>query len=291
MKNSTKYIIFTSTFILSCCLALMFVIHSRNEEKTAIHIEIDDLTDEIYYVTILSSEESVADSKVYDGSNGTYTQDDQMYPIWEKFTQYEDEDGYFFLQEIVKCQGDTSFTWSDYIPESFKILLYFPEDDSYVVTSIRDDDMTDYYIIHMDEVKSDVPYIPVRRFHTGIIVFFLFIRTAGVIWVELSIAMLFKYRERKQLIFVGVLNGAAHAILNVYLLYAAYQYGVLALLAGLFTFGSIVFLIKTALYNICIPVLASETISRLKVFLYSVVSSVLSSVAVWVLAYLYAGVY
>lgn len=286
-----RYILFTTILIICCALGILFLVHSAKKDKTALHITVDDLENEKYYMTLLSSEECVEDAQVYNGSNGIYELDDPIYPVWEKLACYEDEDGYFFLQEIVECQGNTSFVWDSYIPENYKILLYFPEDDFYVVTSIRDDDLADYYIIHMDEAEKGEPYIPVKRYHAGIVVFFLLIRVAGVVWVELSIALVFKYNEKRQLLFVVIINSLTYLALNVYLSYLAYIGGAFIFILGMIVGSGILCLAKIALYSIIIPLLTREEIRWRKLFAYAFSSNVLSNVVAKVLAVAYAGIF
>lgn len=256
---------------------------------TSLHITVDDLENQKFYVTLLSSEERVGDAQVYNGSNGIYEMGNPLYSVWEKLVCYEDEDNYFFLQEIVECQGNTSFVWGSYIPKSYKILLYFPEDDSYVVTNIRKDDLTDYYIIHMDEVDKYEPYIPVKRYHAGIVVFFLLIRVAGVVWVELSIALVFKYNEKNQLLFVVIFNSLIYLVFYGYLSYLGG--GTFNFLLGMIVGGGILCLIKIVLYIIVISLLTREEIKWKNLFSYAFSSNVLSNVASIILAVVYTGIF
>ena len=47
----------------------------------------------------------------------------------------KDEDGYYFLQFFEDCTETSKFTWGYYPPTKFKILIYFPEHDSFVVSN------------------------------------------------------------------------------------------------------------------------------------------------------------
>ena len=49
------------------------------------------------------------------------------------FRDYEDQDHYFFLNYIEDVSGGLLY-WPYYPPEEFKVLLYFPETDTYLTT-------------------------------------------------------------------------------------------------------------------------------------------------------------
>lgn len=291
MKKSYHYIAFTITLMIGILVGFFIIIYSRNKPNIDINICIDGLENETYYVTLLSSEKSVDNAQAYNGTNGIYEIDDPMYSIWYKFLKYEDEDGYFFLQKFVECHGNTSFMWDVYIPESFKILLYFPNDNTFVSTNIRSEEWTDYYVIHMDEVKDDVPYIPIKTYYKGIVLFFLLIRIFGAVWVDFSIALLFGYRDKKILYFIGIISGILNSILHIYLSFISYREGALVLLAGLILCGGIIIGVKAILYNIFIPIVASQKIERGKLFIFSIVTLFLSDIIGGISTVLYIGAY
>ena len=47
--------------------------------------------------------------------------------IWQAFVDYQDPDGFYFLQEIWDCSEAGLLDWTYYPPGTFKILLYFPD--------------------------------------------------------------------------------------------------------------------------------------------------------------------
>ena len=57
--------------------------------------------------------------------------------IWRAFVEYQDTDGYYFLQRAWKLDGtNNELAWTYYPPDPFKILLYFPEQQVFVVSEI-----------------------------------------------------------------------------------------------------------------------------------------------------------
>lgn len=60
--------------------------------------------DEEYYATLLSESKSTGPASVYDGSYAFYQEGDEEYEIWKRFVEYQDSDGFYFLQEFwVEC--------------------------------------------------------------------------------------------------------------------------------------------------------------------------------------------
>ena len=53
--------------------------------------------------------------------------------VKEFFLNFKDEDSYFFLNYLQDVSGGL-LDWRNYPPEEFKVLLYFPDSDTYYVT-------------------------------------------------------------------------------------------------------------------------------------------------------------
>ena len=117
--------------MLLCCIAM-----ADTGPKPSAAFTLTGMPDEDYYVTMLSEIDQY-------GPHHTYTEgeeipgwvlsggvEDPAYPIWQKFVDYADADGYYFLCDLFTQQhGDAEFGWAYYPPERFKLLLYFPESD------------------------------------------------------------------------------------------------------------------------------------------------------------------
>ena len=64
-------------------------------------------------------------------------------------------DGYNFLQYLWECSADKIIEWTYYPPSVFKILLYFPESDSFVVSGACETYAFDsYYTIDLTSVRN-----------------------------------------------------------------------------------------------------------------------------------------
>ena len=86
--------------------------------------------------TLLSSKKSTGPHSALneDGTYARYAEGDEDYEIFLRFVEYHDTDGYYFLQFFQDCSGSHQFRWTYYPPKMFKILLYFPELDHFIVS-------------------------------------------------------------------------------------------------------------------------------------------------------------
>ena len=96
--------------------------------KPSVVIDFQGLEDETYFVTLLSQAESTGPWSKRDDYDGP---DD----MWLKFNNYQDEDGFYFLGEYKDCSDSDEFKWVYYPPSTFKILIYFPEYERFVVSA------------------------------------------------------------------------------------------------------------------------------------------------------------
>ncbi len=89
------------------------------------------------YATLLSNDRDYPMFEAYDGTESSKLESvyEEFPEVWQKMVDYEDEDGYRFLQLIWDVSyGKEKLSWTYYAPEEFKILLYFPASDSFLVT-------------------------------------------------------------------------------------------------------------------------------------------------------------
>lgn len=228
--------------ILSCILAIFLFIcltplnvRADIGPKPSVTITVDGVEDGVvYYATLLSEKKSTGPASAYDGNYARYDSTDEEYDIWKKFVEYEDSDGYYFLQEFWECSGSDSFRWGYFPPTPFKILLYFPEYDSFAVSNIYNRYAFDtYYAADLEGVDirlagagEELELIRVRKNYdyTWEIVSLL-ARIVLTILVELVIALLFGLRKKNQLLFLTVCNVLTQVALNVLLNVINYNKG------------------------------------------------------------------
>ena len=218
--------------LFACLFALPIPAFADTGPKPSVVITFQNLKQKNCYVTLLTRESDVGGDCVYDPAAGNKDVGDAP-EVWQKFVDYKDTDGFYFLQSYRKLGADGTFQGGYYPPpKEFKILMYFPDDGSFAVSpeSYRQYAFHSYYTVDASVLnKSPVPSGAVIRArqsynYAGEIWSFL-ARTAITIAVELLIALPFGYRTKQQLGFLALVNVATQLILNILLNLVNYSQG------------------------------------------------------------------
>lgn len=227
MKKAKKWLL--SLFCMALLLSLYPVTAAADTgPKPSVEISFDNVGDEPCYGTLLSKNKSTGPWSVWDGSrrNARYSTDTEItewsrkapYEIWWAFVQYEDPDGFFFLQMVWDLRETGVIDWNYYPPSEFKVLLYYPESGRFTDSGIQQ-----RFAFHaryrVDLQNGAAETLRVERAFSwgGEIPSFLF-RLAFTLLVELSVALLFGIRNRKQLLYITAVNIVTQLLLNVALL-------------------------------------------------------------------------
>ena len=246
---------------LAVVLALMPVpVSADMGPKAATWVYFDGLQEEIYYVTLLSREESTGPYSVSDEpiDEESYLLADEHNPTlgkraWEAFRNYRDKDGFYFIEYFQRIGEEQAFDWSYYPPDEFKILLYFPEYDAFAVSGIEK-----RYAFHSDYTVdgSELDFSSAQELsvtaqksysYTGEILSLL-LRIVLTIGVEILIALPFGLRRKNLLLFITLINVITQVILNVLLNLSIYFGGGWLLGIQYFVLEWIVFAVEAAAY-------------------------------------------
>ena len=236
--------------LLIAVLLLCCVTFADTGPKPSAAFTFTGMPDEDYYVTMLAEVDHYGPHRVHqEGDDLPYVlevgRDDPAYPAWQKFVDYKDADGYYFLEDLFQqCHGDDEAGWGYFPPQRFKLLLYFPESDTFLCSTVTEryafdslyaldlggrspaelaaltltdpngdplpsgrDDETAIGEVTLD--KSDGT-------HQQIIGFFG--RLGITLVIELALARGWKYRKGSQLLFIGIVNLITQCLLNIALL-------------------------------------------------------------------------
>lgn len=292
MKNCWKTKFFTHAFRLVSLIFLTFVLLApaflRTETmkasadtgpKPSVRVTFENMGDELCYGTLLSKTPSTGPARAWDGTeDGKYIYAGADEAVWRAFTEFKDEDGFYFLQWFWRADENKALNWTYYPPQTFKILLYYPDRatksgaaDNSAGASTRDSETTaasgafcvsdvlkryafhSYYFVDMRNVQSEtigtIAKISVTQnydYSAEILGFFVrFIVTLGV---ETLLALAFGLRTKRAFLTVLAANGVTQIALNLLLnvrLHFNNLYGVIPLyfFAELF-----VFVAEAALY-------------------------------------------
>lgn len=247
--------------------------------KPSVNITFENLGNELCYATLLSKYESTGPASAWDGveehanhnDNPDYAWSDLSYEIWKAFVDYNDSDGYYYLQETWQINETKTLNWTYYPPSPFKILLYFPESNTFAVSGIYERYAFDSYFtvdmsgfdinsVDYDEIKSnDTRYKEWRKelavhqsYEVAGELFGLFVRIVLTILIEVLIALAFGFKEKKQLLFILAVNAVTQIILNVLLNIINYNLGGLMMAICYVLFEIVVFVLEAIIYSIFI---------------------------------------
>ncbi len=199
--------------------------------KPSTVIDFENMDGEKYYVTLLSEQRASGPHIAYEGDgdipDGTYGKE-----IWRAFNDYEDSDGFYFLQYYGEIAGDGRFTWGYYPPDRFKILLYFPESCRYAVSDeiYKRYAFDSYYTVDGSRIDfgsgtvklTEVGGMGQKSYDYRSELFSLAARIVITVALELGIAMLFGFRKKYWLKAILFTNLVTQIALNCGLNAAAY---------------------------------------------------------------------
>ena len=291
MKYCWKTKFFTHAFRLVALMFLTFVLLApaffRTETITAsadtgpkpsVHVTFENMGDELCYGTLLSKTPSTGPARAWDG-----TEDGKFYEgadeaVWRAFTEFKDEDGFYFLQWFWRTDENKALNWTYYPPQTFKILLYYPDRatksgaaDNSAGGATRDSKTTaasgafcvsdvlkryafhSYYFVNMAEIADNtggaaIPLPVTQGYDYSAEILGFFVRFIITLGVETLLALAFGLRTKRAFLTVLAANGATQVALNLLLnvrLHFNNLYGVIPLyfFAELF-----VFVAEAALY-------------------------------------------
>ena len=243
-------------FVFLCILMLFPVgISADTGPKPSVRIQFKNMGDELCYGTLLSKEESTGPARAWDGEEENINLDFVDRDIWEAFVNYEDSDGYYFLQWAWKVNDTKELAWTYYPPNEFKVLLYYPETNTFISSDVCKRYAFDtYYTVDMDGIEiGSIKYdenlsgnqrlIMHKSYQFKNEVKALVCRILITVVVEVLIGLLFKFRN-KELLYILLINVITQIILNVLLnVYTGFGYYFVYL-----SLESLVFVIEAIFY-------------------------------------------
>lgn len=289
----------TGTFFLCFLIAfLLFPITVKADigPKPSVFITFENMGDEICYGTLLSKSASTGPASVWDPSESdgipehifTYGLD---YEIWEAFVNYQDADGYYFLQMAWQCNESKGFGWTYYPPDPFKILLYYPKTDTFAVSGVYERYAFDsYFSVDIKDFEAGSPkaqgvvLTAERNYPYTREILSLACRILLTILLEIGIAFLFGLGQKRLLLFITGVNVVTQVVLNVMLNIVRYHSGDLAFMVFYFPYEAVVFIIEAILYGALFNKISRTYIPGWKTVLYALTANVLSFIAGFLIA-------
>lgn len=288
--------------IVLCVFALLVITPTTaladTGPKPSVVIGFEGLKQENCYVTLLSKSDSTGPYSAYDGDSNQarYNENDEDFEIWEKFVSYQDKDGFYFLQYFEKLDESSTFKWGYYPPKEFKILMYFPDSDSFAVSSeIYERYAFDsYFTVDATGLNPSVngEISAVKSYDYGLEALSFIARIVITIALELAVALLFGFSAKKQIFVIGITNVITQTILNVLLNIINYNQGQLMFVLSYILFELIVFAIEAVIYCFALNRYSVKpAVKKWFIVLYAFVANFLSFFAGLGIAHLIPGIF
>ena len=241
--------------------------------KPSVSVTFENMGDELCYGTLLSKTPSTGPARAWDG-----TEDGKFYEgadeaVWRAFTEFKDEDGFYFLQWFWRADENKALNWRYYPPQTFKILLYYPDRatesgaaDNSAGGATRDSETTaassafcvsdvleryafhSYYFVNMAKIADNtggaaIPLPVTQGYDYSAEILGFFVRFIITLGVETLLALAFGLRTKRAFLTVLAANGVTQIALNLLLnvrLHFNNLYGVIPLyfFAELFIFAA-----------------------------------------------------
>lgn len=263
MKYCWKTKFFTHAFRLVSLTFLTFVLLApaflRTETmkasadtgpKPSVRVTFENMGDELCYGTLLSKTPSTGPARAWDG-----TEDGKFYEgadeaVWRAFTEFKDEDGFYFLQWFWRADENKALNWAYYPPQTFKILLYYPDRatksgaaDNSAGGATRDSKTSaasgafcvsavlkkyafhSYFTVNMADIADNTggnlitatPLPVTQNYDYSAEILGFFVRFIVTLGVETLLALAFGLRTKRAFFTVLAANGATQVALNILL--------------------------------------------------------------------------
>ena len=260
--------------------------------KPSVRITFTGIEGETYYGTLLSERRSTGPATAWNGYEDYRDwKPENEKPIWEKFISYEDTDGYYFLQEWWDCSETNQLNWTYYPPNPFKILLYFPETDSFYVSDIYERYAFDSYFTVDLSAYATTPITARQSYDYTWELISLGTRIVLTIVLELAIALVFGYREKKALSFLAIINVITQVTLNVALNIINYKSGSMGFTFAFICMEILVFAIEAISYKALLHRFSEKEKVEHRGVTYALVANTASfAIGLW-LAHLIPGIF
>lgn len=254
IKSLIAAIVFSALTILLITGLTAKTAHADTAPKPSVNVAIENVGDTVCYGTLLSKYDTTGPQSAWDG-DPEHIDEYLDRDIWQAFVDYEDCDGYWFLQTAWLCTDTQGIDWNYYPPNSFKILLYFPEAHAYAASGIYERyAFNSYYTVTLDgaqiSAERTASITAKKSYDYGGEIFNLLLRVIITIAIELCVALLFRFTEKRRLLAVLCVNTVTQLILNIILNLVNFYNGVMFLMGAYLLGELIVFILEATAYSI-----------------------------------------
>lgn len=264
--NKSKRILFMvlSTLIL---IAMFSPIQADMGPKPFVEIKITNQNQQLIYATLLSKSPKSGPYSSYSESLETLPEIDQA------FSEYQDSDGYYYLHTFDIIQEDGIYVWGYFPPNPFKLLLYFPETNTFQVSDINYQyAFESHFEVNLNE-SSTLTLNKTPQMTKHIQGFFT--RLLITLIAEVGLAVLIFSRNKKVLGFIVLVNVITQLFLNLALSMTLYSDGYFSFVFAFALLELIVFIIECVLYA-NLKLIKQSDYQLVTIIVYTLLANILS---------------
>ena len=281
MKKAITLLI---TFMLAC-ITMSVTAFADTGPKPSTIVNFENLSDEECYATLLSSHRGSGPYSAWEG-------EEPPEGIDGAFAGYKDKDGYYYLMHYFKVSEKKSLTWGYYPPPDFKILLYYPAHDLFLVSekcSVYAFDS--YFSIDMTGISPDNKALSEVTLTVSAEYSYLreFIGFALRIIITLFIEIYFatKFLNKRRFLIILITNLVTQLGLNLALNLLLINKDILTYLICYIGLELAIGVIETVVYLIAFNRGEAEKVSVSTIIFYTLAANFLSFMAGVFIAFIY----
>ena len=200
--------------------------------KPSVRVTFENMGDELCYATLLSKNPSTGPARAWDGTEDGkdifYAADET---VWRAFADYEDPDGFYFLQWFWRADEYKTLNWTYYPPQVFKILLYYPErktNDGAAGNAFCTSDVLERYAFHSyfsvdmrnvqsETISTSAKISATKSYDYSAELPGFFVRLFATLGAEILLALIFGLRAKRAFFTVTAANVVTQILLNLVL--------------------------------------------------------------------------
>ena len=276
--------------LLLCLLFAVFAFPSAARAdlgpKPSLEITFSGLEGETYYVGLLGYEPGedtpFAMRPLREALIDGDAVDDEA--ILQKFAAYQDADGLVALDSVENCSESHYYSAGRFPPASFKVLIYFPESDHFVVSDRIYTSSAFYASYHVDaagigltkESSGGMDLALRSTYQYGSFFLKYLLRLFLTLSVELLLAGLFRLLKPSVFRLILLVNLITQTLLTLTLAFVDYSDGLFAVIFWYFVLETAVFLAEAIVYQIGFKRLGEGSIRPWKAWVYAWVANTAS---------------
>lgn len=258
-----KKVLFCILTAIMTCFLLQISAYADMGPKPSVNLSFSNVQDSVYYVTLLSKQKSTGpysySTRPLDENSFLVSEHTQEgLEAWQAFRDYRDDDGFYFIEFFKRSNGQNTFNWTYYPPDTFKILVYFPETKSFAASGINEKYAFDsYYEVSLAENGSALTLK--KNYDYSAEVISLIVRILLTIAVESLIALLFGLRKRDILLLILAVNSATQITLNLLLNFFNYTSGGFAYILNYILLELLIIIVEAIVFSRCFKRMSFES--------------------------------